>query len=160
YGKPIKSFTNGTVVYSGWGRPGTGYNNYGKVVAIKDEYGQTHVYAHLSNISVGLGSKVKAGTVIGHEGSTGRSTGSHLHYEIRRSGYGTDVNPTAYLKGYKGDPNFKPEIIASGDSSGSDASIQIGSMMTPSLLGGLPEFMPESLNVFNKIPSLAEQYLT
>lgn len=157
---PVQSFTNGTVVYAGWGRFGSGYSSYGNVVAIRDEYGYTHVYGHLDQVKVVVGSKVKAGTVIGLQGNTGRSTGSHLHYEVRRAGYGTDVDPMKYLQGYKGDPNFKPELIPNGDSGLSSSSALPAITSTLGLFTSMSDLLPEPLKVFNKLPHLAEQFVT
>lgn len=67
---------DGTVVKSGW------INGYGNYIKIKHSNGFETVYAHLSKINVKEGQKVKKDSVIGLVGSTGRSTGSHLHYEV------------------------------------------------------------------------------
>ena len=98
-GTKLSSNVQGTVVYSGWGKSGTGYGNYGNVVAIKDFSGKTHLFAHLDSVNVKVGQKVNAGDLLGATGSTGRSTGPHLHYEVRSGGYGTDIDPSPYLKG-------------------------------------------------------------
>lgn len=80
---------DGTVVFSA-------YNGaYGNMVEISHGNGVNTIYAHLSKISVSKGSEVKKGEVIGLVGSTGRSTGSHLHFEIRI--HGTAVNPIFYV---------------------------------------------------------------
>ncbi|WP_380871834.1 hypothetical protein ACFB49_27880 [Sphingomonas sp. DBB INV C78] len=63
---------------------------YGKLVTIRHADGLESRYAHLSRILVMPGQRVQAGQVIGQAGSTGRSTGSHLHYEVRRSGLPVD----------------------------------------------------------------------
>ena len=69
---------------------------YGKRVVIKHKKGYKTLYAHLSKISVTRGQKVEAGEKIGELGSTGRSTGPHLHYEIIR--YGRRINPIKFIR--------------------------------------------------------------
>ncbi len=69
---------------------------YGKHVVIKHKNGYETLYGHLSKISVTKNQKIKAGDKIGELGSTGRSTGPHLHYEIIR--YGKRVNPGRYIR--------------------------------------------------------------
>lgn len=88
-GTPIYATADGTVSRAG------PYSSYGNYVAI--EHGgkiQTR-YAHMSRIAVGAGTKVKKGELIGYVGSTGRSTGPHLHYEVRVDGEA--VNPVPYM---------------------------------------------------------------
>jgi murein DD-endopeptidase MepM/ murein hydrolase activator NlpD len=68
---------------------------YGQMVEIDHGEGLTSRYGHLSEIDVWLGQKVHAGDVVGHMGSTGRSTGPHLHYETRINGEA--VNPEKFL---------------------------------------------------------------
>lgn len=84
-GTPIYAAGNGTVQYAG--RKGA----YGKFVLIRHNNNYSTAYAHMSRIKTGKGRRVKQGQVIGYVGTTGRSTGPHLHYEIRRSG--RQVNP-------------------------------------------------------------------
>ena len=69
---------------------------YGKYVVIKHKKGYKTLYGHLSKIDVARGQKVEAGEKIGELGSTGRSTGPHLHYEIIR--YGKRIDPGKYIK--------------------------------------------------------------
>lgn len=69
---------------------------YGKHVVIRHKKGYKTLYGHLSKISVARGQKVAAGEKIGEVGSTGRSTGPHLHYEIIR--YGRRINPEKYVR--------------------------------------------------------------
>jgi murein DD-endopeptidase MepM/ murein hydrolase activator NlpD len=72
--------------------------DYGNAVMVKLDDGYYVLYAHLSQIAVKEDEKVETGTKLGKTGSTGRSTGPHLHFEIRTdSAYGTDVDPVAYL---------------------------------------------------------------
>jgi murein DD-endopeptidase MepM/ murein hydrolase activator NlpD len=69
---------------------------YGKLVVIDHGFGVTTWYGHLSNFNTQIGVHVKRGDVIGYEGASGRSTGPHLHYEVRI--YNTPVNPWRYLR--------------------------------------------------------------
>jgi len=97
---PIHAFVSGKVIWAKWGARGTGYGGFGNVVAIRDSNGYTHMYAHLDSITVREGQDVKQGDVIGKQGATGEVTGSHLHYEVRSSGWGTHVDPVKYLDEY------------------------------------------------------------
>ena len=89
YGSLVKSTAEGVVEKAGW------YKGYGKCVVIKHSSGYKTLYGHLSKISVKRGQKVVSGDIIGKVGSTGRSTGPHLHYEIIKNG--KRINPKKYL---------------------------------------------------------------
>ena len=89
-GTPIYSAADGKVVFSGWGPTG-----YGKMVIIKHQHHLTTVYAHNSKILVKKGVRVKQGQKISLMGSTGRSTGPHLHFEVRNDT--EPKNPIKYL---------------------------------------------------------------
>ncbi|WP_210575406.1 LysM peptidoglycan-binding domain-containing M23 family metallopeptidase [Streptomyces sp. GESEQ-4] len=92
-GTPLKAVGAGTVVSAGWA------GAYGNEVVIKLADGHYAQYAHLSSLSVSSGQSVTAGQQIGLSGSTGNSTGPHLHFEIRTTpNYGSDVDPVAYLR--------------------------------------------------------------
>lgn len=88
-GTPIVSPANGTVRYAG------NKKDYGLCVEIDHGYGYISVYAHCQRIRVNSGMNVKRGDVIAYVGSTGRSTGPHLHYEIKLSH--SPVNPINYI---------------------------------------------------------------
>lgn len=91
-GGAILAADSGTVVVAGW----PDNSGYGNRVMIDHGNGYRTLYAHLSKISVVIGQTVKRGNVIGQMGSTGRSTGNHLHFEIRMTnGLG---DPLAYLR--------------------------------------------------------------
>lgn len=81
---------DGTVLFSGWS------HGYGNLVVIDHGYGLQTVYGHTSKALVKVGDRVRKGQVIAYMGTTGRSTGAHLHYEVRRQG--RPVNPMQYLK--------------------------------------------------------------
>ena len=83
-GQPVRSPADGIVVKAEWA------NGYGNVIYISHGYGYSTRYGHLSSYAVRPGARVKRGDVIGYVGSTGRSTGSHLHYEIWMNGRLTD----------------------------------------------------------------------
>ncbi|MCC6865395.1 MAG: M23 family metallopeptidase [Ignavibacteria bacterium] len=74
------------------------YNGYGNAVVLDHKCGLQTLYGHLTKVNVVQGQFVKAGDVIGFLGSTGRSTGPHIHYEIRRNN--DDINPEPYVKVY------------------------------------------------------------
>lgn len=86
YGKPIVAADSGKVIMAGWGNYGTGYGGYGNVVAINHGGGYSTLYGHCSSVAVSTGQVVKKGQVIAYVGSTGQSTGPHLHFEIRVNG--------------------------------------------------------------------------
>lgn len=89
-GTPIKASDGGTVVFSGWG------NGYGNMIKINHGNGFYTIYGHNSKNIVSVGQKVAQGEVIGYVGSTGNSTGNHVHFEIIKNG--VKVNPLNYLK--------------------------------------------------------------
>ena len=90
-GGPILAADSGTIVSTGWDPSG-----YGNKVVIDHGNGFVTLYAHLSLIQVVTGQRVNRGDVIGQMGSTGRSTGTHLHFEIRQGG--ALLNPGNYLR--------------------------------------------------------------
>jgi len=89
-GSKVVASADGYVLYAG--RKG----GYGKMVHLKHENGKETLYAHLSKVNILPGHKVTRGQIIGKVGSTGQSTGSHLHYEVRHNG--TPVNPKPYIQ--------------------------------------------------------------
>ena len=88
-GTPVISTADGVIKSAGWQR------GYGKCVVIQHKDGYKTLYGHLSKITVKKGQKVKSGDLIGKVGSTGRSTGPHLHYEVHKNG--KKINPKSYL---------------------------------------------------------------
>jgi len=90
-GAPIYAADNGTIVYAGWNP-----NGYGNLVMIDHGNGYATLYAHLSAVNVSCAVGVAKGQVVGYGGSTGNSTGAHLHFELRYGG-GT-INPWTMLE--------------------------------------------------------------
>ncbi|GAB4514306.1 MAG: hypothetical protein Kow0047_26080 [Anaerolineae bacterium] len=90
YGAPIYASRAGVVVHAAWARTGYGYT-----VIIDHGHGMTTLYSHMKGAWVHVGDRVSQGQLIGEVGSTGRSTGPHVHFEIRVNGQ--RVNPLSYL---------------------------------------------------------------
>ncbi|MEU5367234.1 peptidoglycan DD-metalloendopeptidase family protein [Streptomyces sp. NPDC005925] len=92
-GTSVKAVAAGRVVSAGWG------GSYGYQVVVRHDDGRYSQYAHLSAISVRAGQTVGAGQRIARSGSTGNSSGPHLHFEVRTGpGFGSDIDPLAYLR--------------------------------------------------------------
>ncbi|MDZ8264140.1 murein hydrolase activator EnvC family protein [Nostoc sp. ChiQUE01b] len=89
YGSKIRAADSGTVIFAGW------YGGYGRAVIIDHGNGMTTLYGHTSELYVSEGQAVERGQAIAAVGSTGFSTGPHLHFEVRRNG--TPVDPANYL---------------------------------------------------------------
>jgi murein DD-endopeptidase MepM/ murein hydrolase activator NlpD len=89
-GDPVRATANGNVVSAGWS------GGYGRMIEIDHGNGISTRYGHLSEIGVKIGDTIKIGQVIGEVGSTGRSTGPHLHYETRIDGEAVD--PQKFLR--------------------------------------------------------------
>jgi murein DD-endopeptidase MepM/ murein hydrolase activator NlpD len=88
-GTPIYATADGVVTFAGWS------GGYGQIIKVQHEFGIETRYPHLSSIGVEVGQRVSRGDRIGGMGSTGRSTGSHLHYEVRVNGEA--INPMIYI---------------------------------------------------------------
>ncbi|SLN46580.1 Murein DD-endopeptidase MepM [Roseovarius albus] len=93
HGTPIYATADGVVIQAGW------QSGYGRLVKIQHEFGIETRYAHNSKIYVKKGQRVSRGQKIAAMGNTGRSTGTHLHYEVRVGGKA--VNPMIYIKAAK-----------------------------------------------------------
>ena len=90
YGTRVGAAGRGRVAFAGWNSGG-----YGNLIVIKHRLGFESWYAHLSSIAVSPGQWVVGGTTIGYVGSTGHSTGPHLHFEVRH--FGTPIDPSPRL---------------------------------------------------------------
>ena len=92
YGTPFHAAHGGRVLWAGW------KTAYGNTVIIDQGNGMTVLYGHASKISVRAGQAIRRGDYIGNVGSTGWSTGPHLHFEVRKNGQ--PIDPTSYLNGH------------------------------------------------------------
>ncbi|MBZ5500364.1 MAG: M23 family metallopeptidase [Acidobacteriia bacterium] len=88
-GIPIRATADGVVGHSGWSQ------NSGFVVVLEHGCGYSTIYAHNKRNAVKVGQRIKTGDVVGYVGSTGKSTGPHVHYEVWKNG--KNVNPQEYL---------------------------------------------------------------
>ncbi|MFD5080069.1 M23 family metallopeptidase [Streptomyces sp. NPDC058371] len=94
-GTAVHAVGSGTVVTAGWG------GAYGNQIVIKMHDGTYTMYGHLSSIGVSVGQTVTPGQQIALSGSTGNTTGPHLHFEARTTAeYGSDMDPVAYLRSH------------------------------------------------------------
>ena len=91
YGSPFRAARGGTVLWAGWKKA------YGNTVIVDHGGGVCTLYGHASKLNVSAGQSVNAGQYIGNVGSTGWSTGPHLHFEVRKNG--KPIDPTCYLHG-------------------------------------------------------------
>lgn len=89
YGSPVRAAGDGTVLVAGWNE------EYGNFVLIDHGFGITTLYGHNSSLAVRKEDRVRAGDVVAFLGDTGRSTGPHLHFEVRRNGI--PVDPRTFL---------------------------------------------------------------
>ena len=108
-GTPVYATGDATVQSASW------ESGYGNMIVLNHGFGYTTRYAHLSDMVVRTGQSVKRGDLIGHVGNTGKSTGSHLHYEVRFRG--APQNPVHY---YFMDltPDQWDEMIRQADNAG------------------------------------------
>jgi murein DD-endopeptidase MepM/ murein hydrolase activator NlpD len=129
-GTPIRAAACGVISYLGWA---SGYGNY---VCVKHTSSFTTCYAHLSRFSnKRVGDMVNQGRIIGYVGSTGRSTGPHLHFETRTALWGRDMNPRLFLQGraFSGTPTVKASAGATGGPDlASDAQAEQGTALAAS----------------------------
>lgn len=89
YGAPVYASASGYVQQAGW------YGGYGRYVRLSHDFGYVTAYGHMSSIEVSAGQYVKKGEIIGYVGSSGYSTGPHLHFEVIR--YGEQINPSRLM---------------------------------------------------------------
>jgi hypothetical protein len=119
FGTPVHAAGNGVVQFAGPDReavysPWTGF--YGNMIVIRHANKMYTLYAHLSGIEVQAGDEVKAGDLIGEVGQSGVATGSHLHFEVRRGGEGTNYfstqNPELWLIPHKDANNHLLGVVS------------------------------------------------
>lgn len=116
--KEIHATATGQIVFAGWENPADHAQGFGQYVVIKDSKGRLFHFGHLSEIRCKVGDIVKITDVIGIEGSTGSSTGSHCHYCVRTSmspGSHLDVTSISGIPNVEGGPyddGYRPQATA------------------------------------------------
>ena len=130
-GTPVKAGGRGVVLFAGANTGG-----YGNLVVVQHRLGFTTWYAHLSRIAAARGQSVAGESVIGYVGSTGRSTGPHLHFEVRR--FDTPVDPMPYLlagvarvSGHHEPEGHEPECSRAGPASAAAGPARFGRARLP-----------------------------
>jgi murein DD-endopeptidase MepM/ murein hydrolase activator NlpD len=111
YGTEVYATGDGTVIEAGWNSGG-----FGKYIVIDHDYGLESVYGHLSEIKVVKGMNVKRGDLIGLSGSSGLSSGPHLHYQVEQKGRGA-INPVHYINNDMNAEEYNEMIQAFGSKS-------------------------------------------
>lgn len=93
-GAPIRSAGSGVVIHAGW------YGSYGYTVKVRHSDGSVGLYAHMSRVGVKVGQRIDFGMYLGAVGSSGNSTGPHLHWEVRKPGdrYGQQYDPRDWVR--------------------------------------------------------------
>ena len=104
YGSPVRAAASGSVSAAGWA------GGYGRQVRIAHGGGLASSYSHLSRLAVAPGGHVSAGQVIGYAGSSGLSTGPHVHYEVRRNGVPVDPLGTGLASASPLDPQMQSKL--------------------------------------------------
>jgi peptidoglycan hydrolase-like protein with peptidoglycan-binding domain len=123
-GAPVGAAGRGVVKFAGWNRGGYGY-----LIVISHRLGYESWYAHLSRVLTSLGQAVVGGTRIGSVGSTGHSTGPHLHFEVRLNG--SPINPAPYLLGIYAARLARPlECIKGGPTPGGGSNPRTARLAT------------------------------
>ena len=98
----IYCIVSGKVVFANFAEKGTGLGGYGNSVCVVDSNNHLHLYGHLDKVIVKENTNVEKGAILGTQGNTGQSAGSHLHYEVRTKtsptfGWGFHTDPIKYL---------------------------------------------------------------
>jgi murein DD-endopeptidase MepM/ murein hydrolase activator NlpD len=104
YGSPVRAAASGSVTAAGWA------GGYGRQVRIAHGGGLASSYSHLSGLAVAPGGRVSAGQIIGYAGSSGLSTGPHVHYEVRRNGMPVDPLGSGLASASPLDPQMQSKL--------------------------------------------------
>lgn len=112
--KSVYAVTSGTVIRARFapGAKGADPSGWGNYVIVRTD-GYDIIYAHLASVAVTQGLKVAAGERLGIQGSTGNSTGPHLHFEVRKGDWALkqDIDPVKYLQGLEQEPGVKIRLL-------------------------------------------------
>jgi murein DD-endopeptidase MepM/ murein hydrolase activator NlpD len=132
-GTPIRASMAGEVAYAGW------RGGLGKAVELVHAEGWTTLYGHAREVLVGPGDRIAAGDIIALVGSTGLSTGPHLHYELRR--HGTAIDPGGFVTAGASPPPAREAV----DPVAGLRAIPLARPQAPLVLADLPGDVPARL---------------
>lgn len=141
--KEIHATASGQIVYAGWENPADHAQGFGQYVVIKAADGKLYHFGHLSEIRCKVGDSVKITDVIGIEGSTGRSTGSHCHYCVRTSmspGSHLDINAISGIPNVEGgtyDDGYRPPAAAPAEKKSIKVTVEIDDHLYSGLISEL-----------------------
>lgn len=146
----IYSSCDGTVYKTGWD------NSYGNYIVIKNSDGKYHWFCHLSKINVSKGNKVTRTSVIGIMGSTGNSTGRHLHFEIRNTSnkYGDTSNPADYMGISNKVGNYNSSNYQIGNTSSSNNTKELKTLARNTNLRNKPTIKGSTATLYLKNTTL------
>ena len=142
-GTPVKSYKGGKVTFAG--RRG----GYGNRVEVTTEDGAVMSYSHLSSIDVSVGDQVSAGQQLGKVGSTGRSTGAHLHFEIEQNG--RKIDPASYSDAKMVPP--KPDDVAKQVEAAKEDSVNVPAPEPTALAARMPSGQRSPMQNAGNVPS-------
>lgn len=114
--------------YHGKDSNGTAYSSYGRVVKVKGDNGETYIYAHLNERVANVGDIVQPGTLLGYSGTTGNSSGPHLHFEVQGKGNNSAAHAkfyTPYVRNAVGAPNSSSKSVPTDSTDASSANMPI-----------------------------------
>ncbi|CAA6819065.1 MAG: Membrane proteins related to metalloendopeptidases [uncultured Sulfurovum sp.] len=143
-GTPILAAADGEVIFSGW------KGGYGKVIKIQHKDGYVTLYAHQSRLKVNKGTSVKAGQIIGYVGSTGRSTGPHLHFGLYKNGRAID--PMRMVK-------FSTEgLTGKGKKAFLNRKTKYTQIINKIFEDNIPSYVWNSVDTVSVVPSMKKYY--
>lgn len=114
--------------YHGKDSNGTAYSSYGRVVKVKGNNGETYIYAHLNERVANVGDIVQPGTLLGYSGTTGNSSGPHLHFEVQGKGNNSAAHAkfyTPYVRNVIGAPNSSSKSVPTDSTDASSTNMPI-----------------------------------
>ena len=143
-GTPILAAADGKVIFSGW------KGGYGKVIKIEHADGYVTLYAHQSRLKVENGTEVKSGEIIGYVGSTGRSTGPHLHFGLYKNG--RPINPLTMVK-------FSKEgLTGKGRKAFLNRKEKYTKIINKIFENNIPSYVWNTVNEVSVLPSMKKYY--
>jgi murein DD-endopeptidase MepM/ murein hydrolase activator NlpD len=143
-GTPILAAADGKVIFSGW------KGGYGKVIKLRHKDGYVTLYAHQSRLKAKIGKSVKSGQIIGYVGSTGRSTGPHLHFGLYKNGRA--INPMRMVK------FSKSGLTGKGRRAFLNRKTKYKKIINKIFETNMPSYVWNTVNEISVVPSMKKYY--